>query len=136
MTLYMITKQKHVLVLLYEAVRCCRASLEGAAFLSGRQVRLCSRSVICYAKYFTSALNTINKKLWFWHNKTNTCSVSSIGGCTLLSRVVGGTRTPKLATKPWKEAHYRHLQMLYWLYVLKWWIVFERSIILLLHYIM
>ena len=59
MTLYMITKQIHALFL-YEATRCCRASLEGAAFLSSSQVRLCS--VICYGKYFTSELNKINKK--------------------------------------------------------------------------
>ena len=59
----MITKQIHVLFVLYEATRCCRASLEGAALLSVRQVRLCSYSVICYGKYFTSELNKINKNV-------------------------------------------------------------------------
>jgi len=95
----MITKQIHVLFLLYEATRCCRASLEGAAFLRGSQVRLCSYPVICYGKNFTSKLNKINK-IRLLHNKANsTCSVPSIGGCTLLSRVVGGTRTPQLVSK-------------------------------------
>ena len=31
-------------------------------------------------------------KMWLWHNKENTCSVRSIGGWTLLSHVVGGSR--------------------------------------------
>ena len=95
----MITKQIHVLFLIFEATRCCRASLEGAAFLSDSQVRLCSYPVICYGKNFTSKLNKINK-IRLLHNKANrTCSVPSIGGCTLLSRVVGGTRTPQLVSK-------------------------------------
>ena len=37
--------------------------MEGAAFLSGSQVRLCSYSVICYGKYFTSELNKIDNEV-------------------------------------------------------------------------
>jgi len=64
---------------------------------------------ICYGKYFTSELNKIDKKYDVDIPKQIHSSVSSIGGCKLLSRVVGGTCTPQLATKRRKEAHYRHM---------------------------
>jgi len=56
-------KENTCIVFSYEATRCCRASLGGAAFLSGSKVRLCSYSVICYGKYFTSEMNKINKNV-------------------------------------------------------------------------
>ena len=51
-----LTKQI-VLLLLWEAARCCRASLEWPAFPSDSNVSLFLYSVICYGKYFNSDLH-------------------------------------------------------------------------------
>jgi len=85
-------KANTCIVFLYESTRCCRASLEGAAFLNGSQVRLCSYFVICYGKYFTSELNKINKKcdynitnIVFLLKEAARCCRASLEGAAFLS---------------------------------------------------
>ena len=73
--------------------------------------------------------------MWLLHNKANTCTVPSIGGCMLLSRVVGGTHTPSLLPSLEKKRVIVTCRCCidYTFLIL---ILFERIIILLFEYIM